>query len=191
MDAAIETLAINQTYHLPVGLRLAYPPFAPGDPVEVSGSGGEAGPFSVAGKGVSPLEVLTPEPITVESGRPIELRWVPAAAGETTTMQIALDLSVHGGTKGKIECDVPDTGSLVIDAALVSRLYALGTAGFPSVALTRASVTRSPLAGGQVKLSILSEVGRALAIPGQVSCEKDEDCPTGQTCQGNLLCGKP
>ena len=189
-EAPIELLAIQSRYQLPVGLPLAYPPFAPGAPVKVSGSGGEVGAFSVSGKGCSPLQVLTADPVTVESGKPIELRWAPPAAGEATVVQVALDLSVHGGTKGKIECEVPDTGSLVIDATLVTRVMALGTAGFPSVVLARSSNTFSALPAGRIKLSLMSEVLRAIEIPGQVSCEQDSDCPSGQVCQGNLLCGR-
>ena len=171
-----------------MGLPLAYPPFAPGAPVKVSGSGGDVGAFSVSGKGCSPLQVLTEDPVTVESGKPIELRWTPPAAGEATVVQVALDLSVHGGTKGKIECEVPDTGSLVIDGALVTRLIALGTAGFPSVVLARSSTTFLALPTGQIKLSLMSEAQRAIRMPGQISCEQDSDCPSGQVCQGNLLC---
>ena len=67
--------AVASQYLLPVGVTLAYPPFAPGAPVALSVSGGEVGAFSLSGAGISPLEVLTPQPMTVEAGRPIELRW--------------------------------------------------------------------------------------------------------------------
>ena len=105
-ESPIQLLEIQSRYQLPLGLALAYPPFAPGAAVKLSGVGGEVGAFSVSGKGVSPLQVQTADPITVESGKSIELRWTPPAAGEATVVQVSLDLSVHGGTKGKIECQV-------------------------------------------------------------------------------------
>ncbi len=187
--APIEIEAIASQYQLPIGLTLAFPPFAPGAPVAVSVSGGEVGSFALAGKGISPLEVLTPAPVTVEAGKAVELRWTPPAASEETRVQVILDLSVHGGTKGKLDCDVPDSGSLTLPAGLLGQLVALGTAGFPSVVLARSSQTATALPAGRVKLSLRSEVTRPIVIPGQVSCESDQECPAGQVCQGNLLCG--
>ena len=43
-------------------------------------------------------------------------------------------------------------------------------------------------AGTGVELVFESKVTRELSIPGVISCSSDEDCPTGKTCSGLLVC---
>jgi hypothetical protein len=174
-------------YQLPSGLQLAYPPFAPGAAIDITGSGGDIGSFMVSGKGISPLAV-TDETIFVEAGKPTRLHWTAPTGAETTRVHVSLNISVHAGTKGTIECDVADTGSLEIAAPLVTGLVALGIAGFPSVTITRTALSSASVSAGRLELSILCEQTRLVIVPGQTSCVEDRDCPAGKTCQTSLLC---
>jgi hypothetical protein len=186
-EFTLEPQTPNLIYLLPGGVTLKYPPVAPGAAVEVTG-GGDVGAFTLTAKGVSPLVVLGDDPLRVEPGRALALRWTPPTAGESTRLEVLLNVSLHGGTKGKIECDVADSGTLDIAAPLVTGLLQLGTAGFPSVILIRRSTGSAQVAAGRVQLAVFSEVTRLVTIPGQISCVEDVDCPTGQTCKPDSLC---
>ena len=104
------------------------------------------------------------------------------------TRRCPLDISHHGGTKGEIEHDVADSGSLEISAEMISSLIELGVAGFPSVSLSRVAVASTAIAPGVVTLQILSSVSRALTVSGFQSCNVDADCPTGKACKQDLTC---
>jgi hypothetical protein len=103
-----------------------------------------------------------------------------------TKVHVELDISHHGGTKGKIECVADDNGRLEIAAELVTRLKALGIAGWPIAELTRQAKGTSP----DVKVDLLleSKFVKDITIPGLVSCSDHPDCPTGQTCQVDMTC---
>jgi hypothetical protein len=193
--AALLTLppeAPRFTYLLPTDLRLAYPPFAPGAEVEVAGQGGHLGSFSLRARGITPLELPAGGVPVVRPGMPFTVRWSPGSAAEQARVQLSLDLSFHAGTKGRIECDVPDSGALEISAGMMSQLLALGTAGFPKVVLTRSSVASTSLPAGRVRLTIFCELLHTLMIEGQTSCASDKECPTPQTCDlDHLLCRPP
>ena len=110
-------------------------------------------------------------------------------AGATSVIQAVFDLSLHAGTKGKIECEVPDTGAHDVSASLMDKLLDLGTAGFPKVTVTRQSQASTAVASGRVRLAVLSEMLRELMIEGQISCTEDAECPSGRTCDlDKLLC---
>ena len=83
---------------------------------------------------------FAPSSITLEKDKPLTLTWTAKGASADSTIHVHLDISHHGGTKGQIECDTADSGSLTIGASLVTQLVNLGVAGFPTVRLTRSSV---------------------------------------------------
>ena len=87
-----------------------------------------------------------------------------------------LDISHHGGTKGKIECDAEDKGSLGLAAALLDQLQNLGVSGFPTVVVTREMAGSSTATGVAVDLVIRSGMEQEVVIPGLVSCNSDDDC---------------
>jgi hypothetical protein len=176
-------------YQLPTGLRLAYPPFSPDGRVELDADGGDVGAFSLSTRAIAPLDVPATGTPTVRRGAGFALRWTPPPTGATSVIQAVFDLSLHAGTKGKIECEVPDSGSLDISPSLMDKLLDLGTAGFPKVTVTRQSQASTAVASGKVRLAVLSEVLRELMIEGQTSCTEDAECPSGRTCDlDKLLC---
>jgi hypothetical protein len=143
--------------------------------------------FTIEGKCVAPLELLTPEPIPVMSGKAVPLTWTAPGVSGISRVKIKLEVAHHGGAKGHIQCDVPDSGSFSIPEPLVTKLVSLGLAGFPTVVVTRVS-TASADKESEVKLMVSSGTERAVDT-GVISCSSDDtQCPTGQTCQPDLRC---
>lgn len=179
---------IANSYQPPAGTTVAYPPFAPGDAVTFEASGGAASAFSLSAKGVAPLE-LTSKDLALQSGQALHVTWT---AGDTSLAQIhvKLDISHHGGSKGMIECDTADDGSLDIPASLMTDLLALGSAGFPTIIVTRLAESTAHIPQGVVTLTVSSQVESPVTVPGLTSCNEDGDCPSGKTCQKDLSCSK-
>lgn len=181
VSAVDPTLA---TYNL--AADFAYPPFAAGDAVSVKSSGGAYAPFSLQTKAIAPIvTTLTSVPITKD--QPSVLTW---EAGTVTDalIHVEVDISHHGGLKGKIVCDASDDGSLEIPATLTSALIALGVAGFPTVNLARQIRSSTRLTEGRVELFINSALELAATVPGVTSCNAAKDCPSGTTCTASLVC---
>jgi hypothetical protein len=177
---------IAGNYQPAVGLSLPYPPCLEGDVVQITAPGGALGPLSIASRGVAPLVFeQTPAPV---AGQPLALTWTPPGLADQTRIEVKLDISHHGGTKGKIECDVPDTGRLEIPASQVTQLLALGVAGFPTILLTRVASGTTRVPAGVIALRVVSAAERAVQIEGLRSCTADSQCPAGKTCQSDLTC---
>ncbi len=177
---------IASSYQLPGDVTLAYPPAAEGAPVSLQVSGGPFGAFSIQTKMVAPL--VAGGTLTLDPSQPLALTWTAPGDTELARLQVKVDISHHGGSKGKIECDVADTGSLQIPASMVKSLIDLGVAGFPTVTLTRVASGSTAIAPGKVSLQTLSSVALELLVPGVQSCHEDTDCQTGHTCQQDLTC---
>jgi hypothetical protein len=176
-------------YHPKLEDTFPYPTaFSEGAAIEVTASGDKLPAFTVKGKGIRPLEVASTAPIPIDKGKPLALQWVASTDSTVATIEVLVDLSHHGGIKGKIECQTSDTGSFSIPAALVTRLIELGVAGFPVVRLDRRAVATTSVGTGRVELVVFSEIEHELTLPGLVSCTKDEDCQSPQTCQPALFC---
>jgi hypothetical protein len=143
--------------------------------------------FTLQGKCIAPFEILSGmAKIPVKKDMPVKLTWKPPAQAGMSRVLIDLDISHHGGKKGEINCEVPDTGSFDIPATLATKLINLGVAGFPTIVVQRISATPSDTEPG-VKLQVLSGVEREVDT-GVVSCTGDMDCPPGQKCQPDLTC---
>jgi hypothetical protein len=172
----------------PVGVTLAYPGFAEGDAISVSAAGGSVVPaFSLEATGVASFE-LTNGTITLDGTSAVTLSWTAAATPSASTVHVLLDISHHGGSKGKIECDLADTGSYTLSATILSKLLALGVAGFPTIIVTRRATDSATTAVGRVDLIVASKVEKTVEIPGVTSCSDDNDCTPPETCQDDLTC---
>lgn len=182
---------IKYAYQTPVGVSLAYPAFAEGDSIELSLSGDTGvSAFSLKGKGIATLELLDGNSYPLAAGKGLALTWKAPAAATGSRIVVKLDISHHGGSKGKIECDVDDDGSFTIPAKLVDALTALGVAGFPSVSITRAAVTSVLTEKGRIDLRLFSYFDRPIEVPGLVSCSGDDsECPSGKKCRDDKTCG--
>jgi hypothetical protein len=184
---AVELLEVAKAYQLPGGTTLSYPPFAEGDAIRVTTSGGDYAPLTLEARGIAVLEV-TSSSLVVETGKPLALAWKAAAMPAATEIYVKLDISHHGGTKGMIECEAPDSGSLEIPASMITELVNLGVAGFPTIFIARQSIGSGTIAPGRVELVLTSDEELAVTVPGVRSCTSDADCESGKTCQADLTC---
>jgi len=178
---------IVNAYQPPAGVTLQYPPFSEGEAVTFSTAGAYFAPFSLESRGVLPL-TLTSIAINLRRGDPVELRW-SAGTDASAAIHVKLDISHHGGTKGQIECDASDSGSLTISAPLIAQLIDLGVAGYPSVIVTRHVTGSTVVAAGRVDLEVASVVEQGLGVEGLVSCTRNAECAAGQSCQSDSSCG--
>ncbi len=176
-------------YTTPGEVKLPYPPFDEGDIVSVTASGGEVSAFKLTGTAIASLKLSSEGALPLVDGEPLLLEWTPKGAKGDSHILVSLDISHHGGTKGKIVCETADDGSFAIPAKLVSALKALGTAGFPSIVITRRSLSSVLTSAGRVELKIYENQEREIAIDGLISCSNINDCPEGQACRDDLTCG--
>ncbi len=178
---------IAKAYQPPAGTTFAYPSFAEGDAITVTAAGGDYAGFELKTTGIAPV-TFTSTDFEVDVDKALELKWSPAAAPTASKVTIKLDISHHGGTRGQITCETNDSGAVTISAALMTELIGLGVAGFPSVILTRSAIGSAQIEAGRVQLVVSSKVERFVDVVGVESCNGDEDCSEGKTCQGDLTC---
>ena len=153
---------------------LAYPPCEAGSKVTASSDG-----FALEAECIAPLELTGPEPLPVKTGEVVHVTW-KAASGAKSLIRIGLDISHHGGKKGQIDCEVPDTGSFDIPATLVTKLIGLGLAGYPTINVNRVSLG-TDTKNAEASLLLSSAITRAVDT-GVKSCLDDVECDDGQTC---------
>jgi hypothetical protein len=161
---------------------LAYPPCEVGTSVTAAATG-----VSLRADCIAPLQLSGPDPIPVKSSEPVHLTWLAAARGAASRVRIKLDVSHHGGSKGEIDCEVPDSGAFDIPAPLVTELIGLGLAGFPTINLNRVVVGTDP-AHPNLSLVLSSDATRAVDT-GVVSCLDKSACPADQMCLDGGTCG--
>ncbi len=178
---------VANTYQPPADISLPSNAVSEGDTIRFSAAGGAYAPFTLEAKGIAPLSLTNPS-IPVAENQAVSLSWPSAQASTGSRVKVKLDISHHGGSKGKIECDAPDTGALEIPAPLVTQLLALGVAGFPTIISTRQTVGSATIAAGRVDLIVSSEVERAVSIAGLESCSSDAECTLPKKCQPDLTC---
>jgi hypothetical protein len=168
-------------------VNLPFPPCREGGTIRLQTGGGAYGVFAVEGKCIAPLELAGTGAIPIAADQPIALRWTTAQPS-LTRINVTLDISHHGGKKGEISCDVPDSGALDIPASLISGLIALGASGFPTIAVTRIATSSVGILPGRVALAVSSTVERAVLVPGVMSCNDADACPAGKICQPDRTC---
>jgi hypothetical protein len=183
----MQPIGTGKNYQPPAGSTLPYPPCAEGAQVSLSVEGGAYEGFDLLSKCIAPLEFNGPIPLKKDT--PLKLTWKAPTDAKLARIQVKLNISHHGGSRGEIRCDVEDTGSLEIPKEMASALLGLGVAGFPTVVLTR--IVTGGVASGEpknVQLVVQEYVERAIEIDGLVSCNDTALCPSGQTCQTDLTC---
>jgi len=164
-----------------------FPPFAEGDDVSVAGSGGVYAAFTLHARGIAPL-VLDDSALVVERDKALTLTWTPKGASSDAKIHVKLDISHHGGgSKGEILCDADDDGSLTISATLMTQLLDLGVAGFPTIVVTRRTIS-SGAGSGHIELQLVHDVERSVTITGLESCTTSAQCSAGKSCQTDLTC---
>jgi hypothetical protein len=186
--AAFDLSEINRNYQVPADVDLAYPGFGDGDTIELAAEGSDfTAAFTLTAPGIAEL-ALDAAPIELARDTALPLAWT-AGADAGARVLVLLDISHHGGSKGKIECATADDGALEIGAELMTGLLDLGAAGFPTIIVTRELTTSTVIGAGRVDLIVTSEVERAVTVPDVESCTEDTDCTAPETCQDDLTCG--
>jgi hypothetical protein len=176
---------VANSYQPAADVKLPSPAFSEGASLGFSASGGT--PFALEAPGIAPLELAQADHL-LTSGEPLALGWAPPASPGSSRIHVILDISHHGGTNGKVECDVDDDGAFTLPVALTAELLSLGYAGYPSIVVARSSTGSAPATVGRVTLRVSSTVERFIQISGLTSCNEDTDCPVDQTCQSDLSC---
>lgn len=172
---------IANQYQAAGSTAVAYPPCTAGADVTVSGGAGTANAYTLTAQCIAPVVVTNSVPLAFEGGKATTFTWTPAS-GSGTRIEIEIDVSHHGGLKGLIRCDVPDTGTATVDGTLATQLIGLGTAGFPDASLTRHSIDTAAVGSGTATLDVKSTTTISLQVPGVTSCSDTMPCPSGQTC---------
>lgn len=186
----IELMKIGTTYQPSADVDVAYPPSAEGAELVLTATGEEHGGFEIRTKGIAPLEVMADGPLVLAPEQALNVAWVPSGPGATSTVGTVVDISHHGGIKGRIVCESADaSGQLEIAAPLVTGLIELGTAGFPIITLSRRAVGSATIDLGRVDFAIEQHRELELEVPGVVSCLEAADCPAGQSCMPERRCG--
>jgi hypothetical protein len=186
--SAFDLTAVSNTYQA-AGITLAYPAFTEGDAITLTASGSSFTPaFTAKASGVAELSLANESTLALASGTGMQLGWTAAGAATGSTVHVKLDISHHGGSKGKIECDTADSGSLTLASAMVDQLLGLGAAGYPTIIVTRSSTGHANAATGHVDLVVSSHVEAPISVPGVVSCTDDTQCTAPATCQDDLTC---
>ncbi|MBL4686467.1 MAG: hypothetical protein JKY37_17865 [Nannocystaceae bacterium] len=168
---------------------LPHPGFDAASQIDVTAEGEDGGGFDLHAYGSDALEILN-ETITVARDLPVSIQWVAPADALNTRLHIELDIGHHGGSPATIVCEVEDNGTFEIPATLVNGLYDFGVAGFPEISITRQSIDSVMVGDRCVDLVVAPFAAKlAVEIDGVTSCNGNEDCPDGMTCQGDLSCG--
>jgi hypothetical protein len=188
-EFSITPLRPNFNYLPGASITLVNPPVAEGAPVQLTTTGGDYDAITLVALGVAALDFHSDgQPLPFAPDGPVLLEWTAPEDSDQSEIVIEVDISHHGGAKGKINCSAPDTGSLEISQPLVAGLIDLGVAGFPTIAIARRSVGYANIEPGRVTLEISSDLELPLEIPGLVSCAGPEDCESGQTCGTDRTC---
>jgi hypothetical protein len=186
-DSSIVISPIIKGYSTPAGVAFSYPPVAEGATVTLSAAGGDYDAFSIEAVGIAPL-VLANSEYPLSANAPLSLTWTPPSDSSQSRIAVHLDISHHGGSKGKIVCDTSDDGAVEIGAGLTSQLLGLGVAGFPTIIVTRRTGGQVMIAPGLVSFGVQQSIERAVLVEGVTSCTGDADCTSPQTCASDLTC---
>jgi hypothetical protein len=186
-DVSMSPLGTNNNYQPKAGTTLPFPPCVEGAAVSLAVDGGAYKGFELSARCISPLEFNGS--LKLVKGSAAKLEWKTPGDSKLARIKVRLDISHHGGSRGKIECDVEDTGSLELSAAMVTKLLDLGVAGYPTIILTR--IVSGGVASGEpqhVTFLVQESVERAVEIDGLLSCTENSQCTAPKTCQSDLTC---
>ena len=168
------------------GDSLSYPPAEDGALVTLTGEI-NGSPLSIQTSGISPISVDTADlPIGGEDD--VVVLWSAPGGDSQSEMELLVDISHHGGVKGKVICTTADDGEHTIPASIIDDLIDLGVAGFPTLTYHRVARGTSA-APHEIEFRVEQNVQISVAIDGLVSCTFDEDCPDGEVCQVDRSCG--
>jgi hypothetical protein len=180
--SAININPAGNAYNSSAGSGTPYPPFSPGGRVSLAAAGAAVPEFTLYGEGITPLEFAGTN-LKATGGQDFAFTWTaPAQAGQTRIFA-RMEIGHHGGVAARIECDLPDTGSAVIPASLVTALVAKGIHGFPELSLTRRTMDSTQVTQGCIDFAVASPAARQIQ-----ACTASGVCPVSCNCTTNVDC---
>ena len=169
---------------------LPHPGFAPGDAIQLTTEDADFPSFTLHGYGVTEL-VPTESAWTLTAGETTVLGWDAPAGDTAAAVELTLSVDQHGATPAQLSCTFADDGSGEIPASLVTALVDAGVTGYPSGSLIRRTMDRVELEAGCADLRV-GWITRPddVTVSGHTPCQRDEDCPDGETCDKAIeTCG--
>lgn len=185
-ELTVAPIGSKSNYLLGASDSLEYPPAEDGAPVALTGEINGL-PLSITTSGISPISVDTAD-LPIGGEEDVVVTWAEPESGSQSEMELLVDISHHGGVKGKVLCTTADDGEHTIPASILNDLIDLGVAGFPTLTYHRVArgVSAAP---HEIEFRVEQNVQISVAIDGLVSCTFDEDCPDGEVCQVDRSCG--
>lgn len=169
------------SYSNPARPPLPHPGFQPGADLRLSTGGGDVDVLTLWGWGVTPLTDVGR--VMVAEGQPTTLTWSAPVDPGPARILVSLDINVHGSGGASLQCDFPDTGSAEISSDMIDALIDQGLSGFPTMEMTRRTVTSTDIGPGCVDFQVAATTTPAVEVEGIVSCNDDAPCvPLGLTC---------
>ena len=154
--AAPVTMTADGSNHY-TAAGVAEPLFADGALVWLEAEGGrQIAGFRLRGVGGPPLALGTDRWV-LAAGEPLEIAWTPSGRGDLT-VHVSMSVDQHGLTPSLLECNAADTGTLVIPAAMIDALLALGESGTPSARVQRLTADSIDVDPGCVDLVVAATV---------------------------------
>lgn len=185
-EFTVSPIGAKSNYLPPASAAMEYPPAEDGAPVTLTGEI-NGSPLSIETSGISPMSVDT-EAIPIGGEDDVVVTWEAPESGSQSEMELLVDISHHGGVKGKVVCTTADDGEHTIPASILNDLIDLGVAGFPTLTYRRVArgVSEAP---HEIEFRVEQHVQISVTIDGLVSCTVDEDCPENEVCQVDRSCG--
>lgn len=166
---------------------LPHPGFDDSSMVVLQAAGGVYQPFTLRASGF-PAIAVTSTNIVVDRNKPVMVAWTAPAKAGTARVLLELRLDNHGATRANVLCDVADSGTYTIPAAVVNQLLDTGLSGFPTLTVKRISADSTMITPGCVELTLESGIDLDISVVGLTSCNDTKPCPAGQMCQRDLRC---
>ena len=164
----------------------AEPLFGPGDEVFLDALGADLPGFLLEGLGSDLLVLPDEETILIEQGEPIVVEWPAPSSPGPAVMYLELSIDQHGTSPMKIECELADTGSAELPAAVADALLGAGVSGYPNATLSRSTVDSAPVGDLCVELLVGSPRQPDVRVAGHTPCSDNDDCPDGLTCDTSI-----
>ncbi len=161
---------------------LSDPLFSPGDEIIVEAAGGDLPGFVLEGVGSDVLELPEDTTIVIDQGEMILVEWPAPTTTTPATVQLELTIDQHGNSPVRIECELADTGTAQLPAAVADALLTAGVSGYPNAVLSRRTVDSEPVGDLCVELVVGSPRSPDVRVAGHTPCDDTDDCPDGLAC---------
>lgn len=159
--------------------QLVHPAWDLSAAITLSAPGGDYEAFELHGSGVAMIEPAGEE-LVLDETQDLEITWIPSdRAGR---VRVELNIDQHGLTPVELFCESEDTGMLTVPMDFIAEFVSFGVTGFPSANYFLETVDSIELAPGCVEFAVRSHATGGLSVVGHTPCDKQEDCPEGQTC---------